>query len=120
LLVKTLTVQRFASYFESVSNFTHRTGRTVMERSGVDCFGSSLLTATKTSTNLNIMRLREGDKLVGKSPHLTCTDVNHVTPPLSMGEDFIEYTFENDYTVVVFRDDEVANLIADGMEVQSV
>jgi hypothetical protein len=91
-----------------------------MERSGVDCFGSSLLTATKASTNLNIMRLREGDKLVGKSPHLTCTDVNHVTPPLSMGEDFIEYTFENDYTVVVFRDDEVANLIADGMEVQSV
>ena len=65
------------------------------------------------------MILQIGDKLTGRSPHLTCIDVQNVTPPLSMGEDFIDYTFENELGIVTFRDDEVAQMLADGMEVTS-
>ena len=63
------------------------------------------------------MRLQKGDKLNYNGANLTCTDVNCTTPPLSMSEDEIEYTFENDYSFVVFRDDEVAGFLADGAEV---
>jgi hypothetical protein len=63
------------------------------------------------------MRLQKGDKLNYNGLSLTCTDVNYITPDGSVGEDNLEYTFENDSAIVTFRDDEVTRFIADGAEV---
>lgn len=51
---------------------------------------------------------------------LTCTDVNFTTEDGSVGEDDLEYTFENDFSTTTFRDYEIAKFIADGATVQRV
>jgi len=66
-----------------------------MERSGVDCFGSSLLTATKTSTNLNIMKndiLKEMDIIPDyEGREWQVVSLSNASEPGSVGEPEILY-----------------------------
>jgi hypothetical protein len=66
------------------------------------------------------MRINTGDILNYNGLMLTCTDVNYITPDGSVGEDDLEYTFENDFSTTTFRDYEIAKFIADGATVQRV
>ena len=66
------------------------------------------------------MRINKGDILEYNGLRLTCTDVNFATPVGSVGEDDLEYTFQNDFSITTFRDDQITGFIADGATVQRV
>jgi hypothetical protein len=66
------------------------------------------------------MRIGIGDILNYNGAILTCTDVQFTTPDGSVAEDDLEYTFENDFSITTFRDDQIAGFIADGATVQRV
>jgi len=68
-----------------------------MERSGVDCFGSSLLTATKTSTNLNIMKNEMDiiDDYEGREWQVV--SLSNASEPGSVGEPEILYRLMDRY-----------------------
>ncbi len=66
------------------------------------------------------MRLQKGDILNYDGLSLTCTDVNFTTQDGSVGEDNLEYTFQNVFSITTFRDDQIAGFIADGATVQRV
>ena len=66
------------------------------------------------------MRINKGYILNYNGLMLTCTDVNFTTPDGSVGEDNLEYTFENDFSITTFRDDQITKFIADGATVQRV
>ncbi len=82
-------------------------------------FGSSLDT-TPHINQIKTMRLNRGDILNYNGLMLTCTDVQFTTPDGSVGEDNLEYTFENDFSITTFRDDQISGFIADGATVQRV
>ena len=68
-----------------------------MEQSGVDCFGSSLLTATKTSTNLNIMKNEMDiiDDYEGREWQVV--SLSNASEPGSVGEPEILYRLMDRY-----------------------
>ena len=78
------------------------------------------LTQHKPHNIRTTMRLNIGDILEYNGLCLTCTDVNFTTPNGSVGEDTLEYTFENDFSMTTFRDDQVSGFMADGATVSRV